>query len=72
MRQFELNGTAIAIIKEGWLSVARNKLLSEIIDDQGYSEIKDDCRKSIESLVQFRKDGSDTKKEFFETSLSRL
>lgn len=35
-------------------------------------EIKDGCRKPIESLdEQFSKDGSDTKKEFFETSLSR-
>lgn len=29
------------------LSVARNKLLSEIIDDGEYLEIKDECRKRI-------------------------
>src|SRR5690606_18869696 len=54
------------------LSVARNKLLSEIIDDEEYLEIKDECRKRIESLEeQLSKDGSDTKKINIEQSLDR-
>lgn len=34
------------------LSVARNKLLSEIIDDEEYLEIKNECKKRIESLEE--------------------
>src|SRR5690606_37915905 len=45
------------------LSVARNKLLSEIIADEEYLEIKDECKTRIESLEeQLSKDGSDAKK----------
>jgi site-specific DNA recombinase len=100
MHQFELTGTAIAIVKKlvldnykkfvknpfdekkqiaqeidklnARLSVARNKLLSEIIDDEEYLEIKDECRQRIESLEeQLSKDGSDTKKINIEKSLDR-
>ena len=54
------------------LSVARNKLLSEIIDDEEYLEIKDECRKRIESLEgQLSKDGSDAKKINIDKSLDR-
>src|SRR5690606_34673117 len=54
------------------LSVARNKLLSEIIDDEEYLEIKDECRKRIESLEeQLSKESSDTKKINIEKSLDR-
>ncbi|MGV8092262.1 MAG: hypothetical protein AB2L24_10405 [Mangrovibacterium sp.] len=54
------------------LSVARNKLLSEIIDDEEYLEIKDECKKRIESLEeQLSKDGSDAKKINIEKSLDR-
>ncbi len=100
MRQFELNGTAIGIVKKlvlnnykkfvqnpfdekkriaqeidklnAKLSVARNKLLSETIDDDEYLEIKKECRDRIESLEeQLSKDGSDTKKVNIEKSLDR-
>ena len=54
------------------LSVARNKLLSEIIDDEEYLEIKDECRKRIEVLEeQLSKDSSDVKKINIEQSLDR-
>jgi hypothetical protein len=54
------------------LSVARNKLLSEIIDEEEYLEIKDECRKRIESLEeQLSKDGSDAKKINIEKSLDK-
>ena len=54
------------------LSVARNKLLSEIIDDKEYLEIKDECKKRIENLEeQLSKDGSDTTKINIEKSLDR-
>src|SRR5690606_35937290 len=54
------------------LSVARNKLLSEIIDDDEYLEIKDECKKRIERLEeQLSKDGSDAKKINVEKSLDR-
>ena len=54
------------------LSVARNKLLSEIIDDKEYLEIKDECKKRIESLEeQLNKDGSDIKKINIEQSLEK-
>lgn len=54
------------------LSVARNKLLSEIIDDEEYLEIKDECRKRIEGLEeQLSKDGSDAKKINIDKSLNR-
>src|SRR5690606_11045375 len=44
------------------LSVARNKLLSETIDDEEYLEIKSECKERIQSLEeQLSKDGSDTK-----------
>ena len=39
------------------LSVARNKLLSEIIDDEEYLEIKKECREKIEKLeAQFKEE----------------
>lgn len=45
------------------LSVARNKLLSETIDDEEYLDIKKECIGQIEKLEeQLSKDGSDTKK----------
>ena len=54
------------------LSVARNKLLSEIIDDEEYLEIKDECKTRIESLEeQLSKDGSDAKKINIEKFLDR-
>src|SRR5690554_7427190 len=54
------------------LSVARNKLLSETIDDEEYIDIKKECRERIESLEeQLSKDGSDTKKVNIEKSLER-
>jgi site-specific DNA recombinase len=54
------------------LSVARNKLLSEIIDDEEYLEIKDECRKRIESLEeQLSKDSSDANKINIEQSLDK-
>lgn len=54
------------------LSVARNKLLSEIIDDEEYLEIKDECKTRLESLEeQLSKDGSDAKKINIEKSLDR-
>src|SRR5690554_6310410 len=54
------------------LSVARNKLLSEIIDDDEYLEIKDECRQRIESLEeQLSKDGSDAKKINIDKSVDR-
>lgn len=54
------------------LSVARNKLLSEIIDDKEYLEIKDECKTRIESLEeQLSKDGSDTNKINIDKSLNR-
>ncbi len=44
------------------LSVARNKLLSETIDDEEYLDIKKECKGQIEKLEeQLSKDGSDTK-----------
>src|SRR5690606_24138171 len=54
------------------LSVAHNKLLSEIIDDDEYLEIKDECRQRIESLEeQLSKDGSDAKKINIDKSVDR-
>src|SRR5699024_10989821 len=54
------------------LSVARNKLLSEIIDDEEYLEIKDECKTRIESMEeQMSKDGSDAKKINIDKSLER-
>lgn len=54
------------------LSVARNKLLSEIIDDEEYLEIKDECKTRIESLEeQLSKDGSDTKSINIDKTLDR-
>ena len=54
------------------LSVARNKLLSETIDDEEYFEIKNEYKKRIESLEeQLSKDSSDTKKINIEKSLDR-
>ena len=54
------------------LSVARNKLLSEVIEDEEYLEIKDECKKRIESLEeQLSKDSSDAKKINIEKSLDR-
>ncbi|WP_449401005.1 recombinase family protein [Chryseobacterium wanjuense] len=39
------------------LSVARNKLLSETIDDEEYFEVKKECREKIEKLeVQFKQE----------------
>ena len=100
MRQFELNGTAIAIVKKlvsdnykkfvqnpfdekkriaqeidrlnAKLSVARNKLLLETIDDEDYLDIKKECKEQIESLEeQLSKDGSDAKKVNIEKPLDR-
>ena len=54
------------------LSVARNKLLSETIDDEEYLEIKKECKDQIESLEkQLSKDGSDTKKINIDKSLDK-
>lgn len=54
------------------LSVARNKLLSETIDDEEYIEIKKECKEQIESLEeQLSKDGSDAKKVNIEKSLDK-
>src|SRR5690606_16159488 len=54
------------------LSVARNKLLSETIDDEEYLEIKKDCREKIERLEeQLSKDGSNAKKVNIDNSLER-
>src|SRR5690606_38915906 len=44
------------------LSIARNKLLSETIDDEEFLDIKKECKTRIEKLEeQLSKDGSDTK-----------
>ena len=52
------------------LSVARNQLLSETIDDEDYLEIKKECKERIESLEeQLSKDGSDAKKINIDKSL---
>lgn len=54
------------------ISVARNKLLSETIDDEDYLEIKKECKERIESLEeQLSKDGSDAKKINIDKSLDR-
>ena len=54
------------------LSVARNKLLSETIDDEEYLEIKKEYKERIESLEeQLSKDSSDNKKINIENSLDR-
>ncbi len=54
------------------LSVARNKLLSETIDDEDYLEIKKECKERIESLEeQLSKDDSDSKKINIDKSLDR-
>lgn len=54
------------------LSVARNKLLSETIDDEEYLEIKKECRERIESLEeQLSKDSSDTKSINIDKALDR-
>ena len=54
------------------LSVARNKLLAETIDDEEYLEIKKEYKEQIESLEeQLSKDGSDTKKINIDKSLDR-
>src|SRR5690606_33103277 len=54
------------------LSVARNKLLAETIDDGEYLEIKKECKEQIESLEeQLSKDGSDTKKINIDKTLNR-
>ena len=54
------------------LSVARNKLLSETIDDEEYLDIKRKCRDKIEKLEeQLSKDGSDTKQINIDRVLDR-
>ncbi|MDV3559586.1 recombinase family protein [Elizabethkingia anophelis] len=54
------------------LSIARNKLLSETIDDEEYLEIKKECRDRIEHLEeQLSKDSTDTKNIDIEKSLER-
>src|SRR5690606_8958019 len=54
------------------LSVARNKLLSETIDDEEYLEIKRDCKQQIETLEeQLSKDGLNAKKVNIDKSLDR-
>ena len=54
------------------LSVARNKLLAETIDDEEFLEIKKECKDRIECLEeQLSKDGSDIKKVDIEKSLDK-
>ena len=54
------------------LSVARNKLLSETIDDEEYLDIKKECREKIERLEeQLSKDGLNAKKINIDRSLDR-
>ena len=54
------------------LSVARNKLLLETIDDEDYLDIKKECKEQIESLEeQLSRDGSDAKKVNIEKPLDR-
>ena len=54
------------------LSVARNKLLSETIDDEEYLEIKKECREKIEHLEeQLSKDGSDNRGINIDKALER-
>ena len=54
------------------LSIARNKLLSETIDDEEYLEIKKECKEKIERLEeQLSKDGLNTKKINIDKSLDR-
>lgn len=54
------------------LSVARNKLLSETIDDEEYLEIKKECRAQIEHLEeQLSKDGSDNRGINIDKALER-
>jgi len=54
------------------LSVARNKLLSESIDDEEYLEIKKECREKIERLEeQLSKEGLNAKKVNIDKSLDR-
>lgn len=55
------------------LSVARNKLLSEMIDDDEFLDIKKGCKERIEkSEEQLSKDGSDTKNFNIEKSLDKV
>lgn len=55
------------------LSVARNKLLAETIDDEEYLDIKKECKEQIERLEgQLSKDGSDTNKINIEKSVDRV
>lgn len=54
------------------LSVARNKLLSETIDDEEYLETKRECKEQIEKLEEkLNRDGSDAKKINIDKSLDR-
>jgi len=55
------------------LSVARNKLLSETIDDEEYPDIKRECRDKIEKLEEYlSKDSSDTKQINIEKVLDKV
>lgn len=54
------------------LSVARNKLLSETIDDEEYLDIKRECKEKIERLEeQLSKEGLNAKKVNIDKSLDR-
>src|SRR5690606_12749479 len=54
------------------LSVARNKLLSETIDDEEYLEIKTESKQHIETLEeQLSKDGLNAKKTNIDKSVDR-
>src|SRR5690606_16040103 len=54
------------------LSVARNKLLSEIIDDEEYLDIKKECKEQIEILEgQLSKNDTDNAKINVDKSLDR-
>lgn len=54
------------------LSVARNKLLSETIDDEEYLEIKKECKQQIESFEeQLSKDGLNAKKVNIDKTLDK-
>src|SRR5690606_23118783 len=54
------------------LSVARNKLLSETIDDEEYLDIKRECKEKIERLEeQLSKDGLNTKKTNIDKTLDK-
>ncbi len=54
------------------LSVARNKLLSETIDDADYMEVKNECKAQIEILEgKMSKGGLNNKKVNIEKSLDR-